>query len=112
VALSLDPRLLEAIELKEEITQTSYTVDAVRVSAVEGVVQQLILDDLQRGTPATPSGTTSDGVETVTIGIRPVGGVGSTEEEEQSQGAAAEDANASALPAESTLPDEVVFPSR
>ncbi len=107
VALSLDPRLIEAIELKEEITQTSYTAEAVRVSAVETVIQEMILDDLQGGErPVVPEMP----VETVIIGVTRVGDVTT-----QSSGSAApgeEPPTSAELEAALTDPEGVVYPSK
>jgi len=46
LALSMDPRLIEAIRLKEELTQQAYWADETRVSTVQNVIQQMILHDL------------------------------------------------------------------
>lgn len=48
MALSMDPRLLAAIRLKEELTQKAYWADAVRVSSVKHVIQRMIMQDLGR----------------------------------------------------------------
>ncbi len=110
VALSLDPRLIEAIELKEEITQTSYTADAVRISAVESVIQDMILDELQGGqreeVPEMP-------VETVIIGITRVGDMNTGSDEAEPQGTATQEGTETTnLEAELSNPDGVVYPSR
>ena len=46
LALSMAPRLIEAIRLKEELTQQAYWADEARVSTVQSVIQQMILHDM------------------------------------------------------------------
>ncbi len=46
MALSMDPRLLEAIRLKEELTKQAYWAGEVQVSSVQYVIQQMILQEL------------------------------------------------------------------
>jgi len=46
VALSMDPRLLEAIRLKEELTRKAYWSDEAQVSTVQYLIQQMMLEEL------------------------------------------------------------------
>ena len=46
MALSMDPRLLEAIRLKEELTKQAYWAGEAQVSTVQYVIQQMILQEL------------------------------------------------------------------
>ena len=46
MALSMNPRLLEAIRLKEELTQQVYGADHPKYSAVKDVVQRLMLEEM------------------------------------------------------------------
>jgi type IV pilus assembly protein PilQ len=46
MALSLDPRLLEAIRLKERLTETAYWADESRLSSAKYIVQDMVMQDL------------------------------------------------------------------
>jgi len=46
MALSLDPRLLEAIRLKERLTETTYWADEPRLSSAKYIVQDMVMQDL------------------------------------------------------------------
>ena len=46
LALSMRPRMIEAIRLKEQLTQKAYWADSARHSAVKYVIQQMIMQEL------------------------------------------------------------------
>ena len=68
MALSMNPRLLEAIQLKEQLTQQVYWAEHPKYSAVKDVVQRLMLEEMgvKPGPsipPAEPAGPTNPGPE-------------------------------------------------
>jgi len=92
MALSLQPRMEEAIRLKERLTQQAYWADTARISTVRYVIQQMIMQELGKPVERIVLPGKPRNVENVEPEVREAFGIGRRYED--------------------PLPGEIAYPSR